>query len=615
MSTNCETNIIYNDIPLQDVLTESIDNQIVRDSTGTDPIGIRTTITVVAMAHVSYPVVHGIRVEWKSSKSISPGLRVIIDKLMVPRKTFVMSIGGQNLYYIMPSGTEPGYCNPNPIANDYWKMDIENGPWSSIQVLAVRGKTTAKCRFTFTFVTPICGNPQNLNDVLNLRYWIADDIDCSTWLTTRRYQGVFRVRSRNGVINPHMLARQITLPPIQTGFRRASIQWSESPNPLEFGFSIVDVEQWAQAPSPATDWDGTYSITIPQGEVCAEAELTFRLRGDKFVDKRHLFKLAQRIIDCKLHYQEIIKKGPDATNCLLMNQIWHEDLKANEIGVTLRIKYVGSEWINQNLPERDTKLGPSFDLGLPLSSEVSNYEDNPRKKLYDKEISTYPPGGLPTATIYGLFVCALQTDCCPQTLSQIQIKQGAPVSFQSEFYAPQEGTRTAQLGTQKTRLTEDHIRAPYLWYKITNRYYEDTGWRGFPKGKQCESSSNDATLAFSHLHCPVSMREVTISACRVDEWPSLPKKVHWKDRVTDINFVLRHAKTNPSAVQLTADGKHEMREVSAVYWYYMSRPFKDNEAMLVGTPPFLSDPALINNASIIESSTFNEAELMLGYSS
>jgi len=602
----CETSIVYNGVTLYNVLTEGIDCTVERDSTGTDPIGLRVTVSVIAMVHTSPLTAHGVSaLSWGSSSSISPGIRFIIERVSLPRKRFTMSIGGSIIYDIFPTGTEGPACNSTPPAIGFY-TDIDNGPWADVKVLAIHGQTTAKCRFTFRFMTRICENPYNLRDVVNLRYWIAENIDCSSWLTTRRYQGTFRVSGRHEglVANPHMLARQLTLPPLQPGFRRASIEWAEDRNPLLFHFTVTDVEQWAQAPSPATDWDGTYSVSIPQGEICADAELNFRVRGDKDVDKRHLLQLVQRIIDAKLHYQELITD----TSCLLMSQVWHESLRDNEVGANLRIRYVGPEWVATNLPERNTSVGPSFDLGLPLSPDVSDWADNPRKKKYDKEVSTNP--GLPTATTVGLFLCALQTPCCVQSLNYPPTKY-EPEPTQVETSQPQEPSGASGLPGSSTRYTPDHLRSPYMWYKITNRYTEDTGWRAFPLGKQCSPSGSEDTVAFSHIHCPTSIREVSISACRVDEWPQMPKRQHWKDDQTGVKFILKHSKLLPSAVQLTADGKHEIRQVDMTLWYYMSRPYTQEEAILVGNAASII-PLLGGDSLAIQAASFADPVQNLG---
>lgn len=606
----CETTIVYNGLTLKNVLTESIDQTIVRDSTNTDPIGLRVTIIAVADAHVSDDVEHGINVNWTGKKNISPGLRALVEKLCMPRKEFIYSINDEVLYDIRPSSVES--CNSVDPGDKRFDQDIEHGPWSDVNVLSIKGSRSAKCRFTFRFVIPICDEKSNLGDVLNLRYWIGDDIDCTKWLTSRRYEGVFRVRTRNPAINPIMLARQLTLPPLQKGFRRSHIGWHESPNGLECSFSIIDVEQWAQAPSPATHWHGTYSVSIPQGATFAEAELNCSLMGDKGVNKRYLLKLLQQI----LWYKMQLFRMMGGQTMLILNQVWHEDLAENEVGVNMRIQYVDPKFINCNLPAGSGVIGTSFELGLPLNKAVSDFADNPRKKKYDKEVATNP--GLPTATTAGLFVCALQNDCCTQSLSSPGSPTDTPVT--PPTVAPiTPPLPDAEFSNYENRWSSDAKSSIYLWYKVTNRYYEDTGWRAFPLGKQCNTASSSElpdTVAFSHLHCPVSVREVTISACRVDNWPSIPFRQHWTDsgNVSDVTppvkFVLKSSKIVPSAVQLTADGMHELRQVEMVLSYYMSRPYTPAEYISVGQSDAIG--TWLTDSCGISPSAFGSPQVRLG---
>jgi len=368
------------------------------------------------------------------------------------------------------------------------------------------------------------------------------------------------------------------------------VEFSESADHLELNFTIVDKEEYHLAPSPATDWEGSYSVSMPTGDLTAQAELRFRLWGDNTLDRRTLFVLAQRIIDAKLHYEEMLREG---TNIIVMAQIWEEDLKNNEINCYVKIAHFGTQ-DRQLFDQNVQPTGDFFELGKPLDKKVSEFEQNPASREYAIDESYYPPDG-PTASLAGIFKCSLQTACCPQKLNR---KLDEPEEEETEeedgdpAEEPSGDTDYIILPnkTINTRYNKEHHKYPYLWYRMTSRYHRDTGWRGFPLGQQCEYSQsvNSAQrFSFAQMHCGVCVREVRIEACRMNQWPSLPdQRDSWTDE-NGIKYVLKESVVDPCPPKLTADGKHELREVYASYFYYMSRPPLTAEEYLVGQPAYL----------------------------
>lgn len=622
----CETKIVYNGITLSSVLTESISYDPVYDQTGCDLIGMRCQVVVTAYAHASTksPTDHGVNAVWASGVSPwPPALTEMFRKLSMPRRRFTMTVNTFTMFDILPTAVEgrivvqegeeggqmvvllPGQdpvtidledgedqtvaCNPTPTGTGL-NQDIAHGPKCSYRVMGIKGGDTAKCQFTFEFTTPLCEDPSKIKDFLHLRYWIVDDIDCQAWLTTRTYQGTFRVKGMQ--VDSHALARQITLPPLQPGFRRSRINWSESPDHLTMNFTITDVEQYAMAPAPATHWEGTYSVSVPQGDITAVSELRFRLWSHSGIDKRDLFNLAQQILNVKLNYLELLENL--GSFCVLA-QVWEESLAANEVSVYVKIRHMGTteqgasrDRFNANVQA----LGDKFLLGAPLDKEVSNKDNNPAKREYDRRTAYIPEDGTPPAGLAGTFICALQTPCCPQVL-----KQDKETTNQEPDYPPQVPLkpkdeppyveRVEYDGIVPNRYTDEHMEFAYLWYRMTNHYHKDTGWRGFPTGRQCSVSSG--SFAFSQIHCPIAVREIRIEAARLNKAPAIPDlRDSWIDSETGIRYVLKDVVIDPQPVQLTADARHDIRETYARYFYYMSRPPLATENWLAGRVPYVA---------------------------
>jgi len=652
----CETRIEYNGVTLRGVLTEDISFDPVYDGTGTDLIGLHTKITCTAYVHSVFPVTHGVNAVWQTGASRWPdAIRLLFRQLSFPRRHFHMTINGATLFDILPvaveaptpiledgeivvipvDGSPPitkpitidtgksSPCNPTTPRTTTLDYDIAHGPKCNYQILGIKGGTTARARFTFEFTTPLCENPEKIQDFLHLRWWIADDVDGKTWQTTRTYQGTFRVKGMN--VDSHALARQITLPPIQPGFRRSRINWSESPDHLTLNFTITDVEQYAQAPAPATHWEGTYSISVPQGDITSEAELRFRLWSDNRTDKTFLFQLAQYIIDAKLHYHDITRDEKGAPNMLVMAQVWEERLEANEISCYVKIKHMGSkdgDAIVSHFIQNVQPIGNKFELGRPLPESVSDFDLNPRKRKYDPYQVYTAPGGLPTAGLAGIFVCALQTPCCPQTLSNKPVQEQQDITYEEGPYLgdtrpPAEPSEDAD--SDRRRYSDSHREYPYLWYRMTNHYHRDSGWRAFPIGRQCTATSTN-TVAFSQLHCAVAIREIRLEAARMNKTPEVPDfRDSWVDDQTGIRYVLKDVVYEPMPPQLTADAKHEIREVYARYFYYMSRPPTAAEAWLAGRVPYIAagskplpDEPADEPGNLVAPSAFSNPTILFG---
>jgi len=434
------------------------------------------------------------------------------------------------------------------------------------------------------------------------------------------YRGEFRVRGMS--VNSHKLARLITLPPIQPGFRRDKIMWAESPDHLTLQFTIVDVEQYAHAPAPATHWHGSFSISLPQGEITAITELRFTLIGDRNTDKTTLFELAQSIIDKKLHFTELFPGEKGKPSAIVLAQVWEEKLEANEISCFIKLRYIGDDKTHKFFNWNLTALGPKFELGQPLDATVSQFPNSPWPVTYFEDVSYYPRGG-PTAGLAGIFICALQTACCPQELTK---PGNQPLEEEETEFGDAEPpvTKYQEYEYQENdfiRYNEKHRDAPYLWYRMTNHYHRDSGWRGFPLGKQCERASdeqNQGRFAMAQLHCPICIREIRIEACRMNKWPDMPdQRDSWVDQ-NDIRYTLKESSLDPCPVQLTADGKHELREVYASYFYYMSRPptLDDMYGYQVGTPAYIESGtgprSNIVDSAYIPSDAFKDPPQILG---
>jgi len=601
----CQTDVTYNGIVIRNVLTESVDMSPTYDSTNVDPIGVHTTVVFTGELHTSDvdPGTQGCRVNWSKADGVglATGLHDTIRQFLQPRHNFEMTINDEVLFSISPDATatcgEPsgkrdsdgGMTTLGAIES----YDISHGPRTKCQILAIKGTRSAKCRFTVEFVTLMrCGtDPVGIGDILNMRWVVADDIDCKNWLTRRMYQGRIRFRSRALAINPHVLARNFAFPPILRGFKRESISYHEDSNALELTFSIIDQETWAAAPAPATSWEGTYTMTFPQYGVACEQELNLLLRADKTISKKHLVTLAMYILEAKVHWEWLRTNAPGTI--FLQSSTLQENLAENEIRFNARVISIDANAWVANVKQFK---GGVFEFGNPLSPNVSHWTRgivNPRDRSYDKELVVVPASLSAAASI---LLSILQNPCCPKNLSQPPLGTTGPDIPVYPTTPVADSTVVEQYTS--ARYSTSHHKAAYSFYKMSSSMTSDTGWRGFPLGTQCTTVSDQPSVAFAHIHCPVQIRKVTIHATRINAWPELIKPIHWKDPNTDIKHVLKQYTIDPSPVHLSADGRDAMHEVVATYWYYLDRPYKVESLnkIPVGRLPYVTKESLVLGA-------------------
>jgi len=599
------TTVTYNKIEIRNVLTESMDTTTVYDATGVDPIGIRVKMTFTGEVYAiegDSEWLHGHT--WQAAPEQLPnGLYNVINKFLQPRQKLVIKIGNDTLFDVRPGGVATcGEPAPVSLGEDWEDVDISNGPRSSCQVLAIKGGRTAKCRFSVEFTTQSC---QASGHILNIRWRVHDDIDCRTWLTKRTYEGVIRFRARivgevarflgaEASGNPFHLARQRAFPPLLRGFRRETVAYHEEASALEISFIVIDQEVYSSAPSPATFWEGTYTVTMAQNAVTCTQNLTFSLKGDPTVRKTDLITLATYIIDSKLQMKINRAPGEPAPNFLLLSSMFQEDLAENRINVsvtTWSALITGNENAEDARYTLNLSQGDKFTLGQTLPENVSNFLTNPYSKTYDPKVSTIP-ARWPQEVSY--LLCGLQNPCCVSEVGGGPI-EAEPAAMPSTYsaYSRQE---PITYSLAKTLYSESHTKSSYEYYKMSSDLIGDTGWRAFPLGKQCSSTDNESTVAFSHIHCPVQIRKITINAMRINSWPELPKPIHWKDDTANppIKHILKDYTIEPMPVQLSADGCDTIHEVVATYYYYLDKPYQVGSSYKIpaGRVPYISKAKL-----------------------
>jgi hypothetical protein len=597
------TTVEYNGITIHDVLTDEVLQEIVYDKTNVDPIGIRVTVTITGYVHLAAQEVIGI----KGTGTLASAMQGVQEMLLVPRRQFNMKIGDQSWLTCSPYAVErcssyPAGINGSPTSSGEW--DIENGPRPNLRVIGIVGEHSMKIKFGIVYCKSICQEPwaaTMFKGLLHMRFWIVDDIDCTTWMLTRTYQGRLRFYGNSPVAegmaaHQNLLARAFAIPPLQWGFQRRRISINEDPSGLEAEFQVVDQEVWAVAPAPAIDWEGHFEVTIPYGGVTCESECRVTLRGGKMTPKWHLLRLAMQILDAKLRLSAV------PINYIPMVMSFTEPLHLNEVTGYARVKHLGETSTSAPLTlsvfaANATTWFKPFPATGPGSLNLTGLAPGTHAPYqFEHGFQGSSPDGATTIawapnSLVGLLLPALQVPCCPIWLTN-NIQGYAPnPGYGGQVYPPEEGTQIAVAQSPNTGSPGNPVGSPthrQWWYwntRLTSRYQTWNGLGAFPRA-QASTDSTKATVSVIRMHAPCQFRQVRLEFTRANHWPELPKPkesfMHGGIRHTLLDWKLA-----PNASSQGADSKSDIRSVAMLMNYVLDRPvdWENNESYPVGRLP------------------------------
>lgn len=533
------TTVTYNEVTIQNCLTEDIDQKMEMDKTGTDPLYIRTTIRVSGILSIQQSSTLGIA----PTGNLAATFKDVYKKLAEPKKRFTMTIDGNTLFDVQAGSSAPNAAGLN--------MDVHHGPKPSFSVTGIQGSYSMRIVFTVELCTPNCSG--TTNGVLNLRFWIADQISGKDALTLRTYHG--RLRVAHNKLNPHAF-RGWCVPPLQPGFQRERISFQGSEDGLELEFTIEDQEVYAAAPRPALRWGGNHSVMSPQpgGMVC-DSEVRVWATSDKRTSKTLLLQLVTNIVDSKLHILDALANK----NLMLIFAAYNDTFEENRVELTVRIKHTGDELSLFNIVGRD--------LGFPL-----------RLANYNKEVSR---AVVPTGSVAGLFLCELQSPCSPNTMPQtgsypLQLVETSPGDGTTVTYTDQ------ALQSYESKYSQSHKQAIYFAYEVTSDYDFDEGLAALPVGKL--SPGSDTATVIVPLYHPQARRHVRLHAERLDASPELPAPIAFTDEHGITHTPLR-TRPIPHAPQMSADGRKTLYAVDYEIYYALSRRPKPTESLRIGKIP------------------------------
>lgn len=562
-------------VTLKDVLTRSVTQEVVYDSTGLDPIYTKIVIEVdtTLIGKVAAGVIPTLG--FGDTRKLADVIRHVQGILLTPRRHFKMTVGGVTLFDVNPAESETGTAS---AIQRLGNTDVNNGPKLTFTVNEIISGKVARCTVRCEMAVPNCksailggANP----GLISLRFWTSDELD-ENWYVTRTFHGRLRVASKN--FEPHSF-RHLIFPPVGDGFKRKSVNVAEDPNGLELEFTVVDQEFFMSCPAPATTWSGKHTVSSPYaGTIIGIADVHVTLEGPRNTSKAELIQLAVQIIDNKLQLDtgHLATSGLEGRAVLLYYAI-EDTLHLNRITATAKVRVV----------QASTSTGNIFSdtMGQPVT--IDDYNLN-RSRTWNPSAAT---------NLTGIVLQSLGSSCSPplpgfRTSTSSSSKNGS-----TSYVAHGEETSvTAELRTLDKRdnsYSPETDAAAYNVYMLSSEVFIDQGTAGLPVGST-SSSSKSASLVVVQLHEPTGSRKIRVIAERLSEPPKIPKPLR-SFTMDGILNTLKSWKLVGSSVTLAGDGVTPIYRVEGVIDYWLDNaPDPDTNFIPVGQNPAIENGKVVN---------------------
>lgn len=625
-----QTVIDYGDQRLWNVQTNSVNQEQVFDSSGTDVIYSRITVNVTGyIREWDYlhllAVENGVRsseVEYDAGNpELAPTDNGAADSLVdnvnrwrnviSQRVPFRMWIGcdaaganGTRFLWVRPyaDAADAG------IFDDYnggevW-MDADAGPkCRQFNVEKVLAAHAVRVTAVFELCVPWCETFSTANAKILLNRWsVADSID-ENLFTTRTYNGI--LKAANPYINPNLL-RHVVLPPLANGMRRKSMKFDVGDDGRTLKYSITDEEAAFAAPRPATSWNVVQSDSIGLEKPLVHTSLSIELMGNRDANKKDLMALAVAIAQEKI--SGLVIQNAGNAPVILIDELTMVDYisSSGPVRVDLRLS------CRRTRDDGDAFNGAAGNFGAILTGDDFPYHQVPFTS-YDSSL-TDDPGDAGPVPFTGAVISYLRTVCYGPTGSAVKQAyvsdpDDANDPIDDPAGMPDVTARTVPAGTMEAPewVSTQFKDALYTDYQVDTIWDTVDSRIQLPIAQSAAGYSSGAdTCAVVRLGRPLCRRIIRIAATRLGEAPVLQEPVDtWTIGSTgsEITFTRLSRKIAPTVPEKAADGQ-DVWTVRAEYVYACSRhPLNDEEIPIGIDPSFTGMARLIPTTSL---STFTE---------
>lgn len=547
------TDLTYNGIKIQNVVTESVDQRPEVDQNGN---WIYTTVTlrvtgIIWSRESAVIVFSGYELGVSDASSLGSFVLDTINDLGKPQKNLLYEIDSTQVFKIEN--------------NIFETSDFNNGPIPKVRLLHILGAKSAKIEFTVTFHTMPCTNASN---IIGLSYWQADEID-EAWYTRRITRGTLRLRNKE--CSPHEF-RHLAVPPLHRGFSRQSISFQESPDGLTVVFTITDKEFYTAPPLPAIKWTAHHSVIFPmQGATMAEADVNISVEGPKCASKRDLLWRCYQVLENRLNLQDFFADR----SAFLTYAKFTDDLTRNAVTAYAKVKL--TEGIRGLLKISGDGLDAMTLFGMPL--DIFDYEPQ-------RFVEPVPP-----ASTSGLFYQVLLPDPCTieyETQAYLNPIPGYEHTTIKTAWGLWDCTKTPPFPTPQHPEIDNRseYESKYAMYRIESKTKVVSGRTTLPMAAGGVPGDSLEVV----LHEPYTIRDVQIQAERLHKYPELPNKAEF----VDVNYsrnIPQIWQPTLLAPELSADGRRTLYGASLRARYRLIKSPGDADPIPMGKRPYVQSGA------------------------
>lgn len=591
------TVVEYGDLKISNCLTRAFRQEAVFDDTGTDLLYWRFTVAVTGYSH-SQP-------NWSLSQLFTAPLRTDTNaaaseiaqrSLLPPRRPFVLRVGvtqgspdGHVLLSALPleGAASTGSAS---ISN----RDVNNGPrCTQFNITQVTGNNIFRIEAEFEVCKVECNSegltPNNSRGVLSNRWSCVDDID-QDFYTTRTYQG--RLRMASASFSPHSF-RDLVVPPLQMGMKRAQMQFAATPDGLHLDYTIVDREVAFSAPWPATSWAVRHTESTADHDMLGVAEISVFLAGDRYVNKKTLIKIALQIVESRIIGEAAINRQ-------------QKQYLLEHLSVTDEIGERGSITVSAKVRrQRDAAAGAEVVANAQVAlGQLGRPIDNTVLDNYDYRISRFGSAGAAAPlsgpiSLIGIFRSYLQTPCndvhgiAPSSLYGPIATDGSSGGSQT---TPGDSETRAVISEGLSPIVDPvtssaHRESVYTYWQMESTYKTHHLSAALPvasmspgsPGGGGQSDPNAATTQRVRLGQPQMKRILRVKGERVGELPQVPFPTDYTDNGVQA-WLMEHS-VRIGGVTQSASGQPIYR-VDAEYEWVLSRALRPDEQWRIGANPW-----------------------------
>lgn len=298
--------VVYNGVTIEYASITDWDETAEYDESGMNLVANKITITVEGSVFPAYVPPEATNVALDSpgaATSFGFRLNYCLRQLSMPRRIFSMYnpiTKPNDRYFVAYPIDTTGLPN-----REKRNVDVNGGPKPrSVKVLQMCNEF-ARISFTIEVTKIRClagevgeggigmGIDPTQGYVVSNRFWTDETID-SNFYVTRTFTGKLRISSPNKSVHYY---RNLYYPPLEDGFRRDSVRFSESQDGLSLSYVVTDKQVRCAAPYPATSISGSCSFSITNQSVM-NAAFQLSMIGRPDAPKKALL---QRCIDAFLN--------------------------------------------------------------------------------------------------------------------------------------------------------------------------------------------------------------------------------------------------------------------------------------------------------------------------